>query len=580
MSINYKMPGGLIQIASYGSQDLFLTGVPEITYFKIIYRRHTNFAIESVQVPFDDTTNFNGYTVLKVPKTGDLIHKVYLQIQLPAMNLLRETMPSEADVNDLKAVYQTTQANYQIITDFMNPNRNAFVSAYQIYIAENSTTKTTDMIQAINDVFAQEGNQPKIEAAKNLLTLSTLAPFTYNEISMDTIASLFDSQSSPDVLFGALEDGIDKSIKTQQYYYNSLLLALETLTDAQDQHIKFAWVKKIGHAIIDNIEVKIGGQKIDRHYGDWLNIWHELNGSLDMENIYNELIGNVDVLTNFDRSPKPTYLLKIPLQFWFNRFSGLALPLISLEYHDVTFHVKFRPIEQVAYIEAGTNIKYSQVSGGVTLDEVPTEIGLDIIANMLIDYVYLDISERKRFAQSSHEYMIEQTQILEKNNVTQQQIQFTINNFVHPTKEIIWVSQKEKYRVNNDSTNQCMWDNYSLTPDGNGNPIIYSSLDFHSYKRIPKLSGNYFNYLQPYQCHHKTPSDGINCYSFSLFPEDQQPSGTANLSRLTRIVLYLEFSQTLFINSTITDTLCVRVYIRNVNILRFINGFAGLAYNY
>ncbi len=77
------MPGGIINIATYGSQDLFLTGTPEITYFKLVYRRHTNFALESVRLKFDDTVNFGKFSTLTFPKSGDLIHKMYLEVILP-----------------------------------------------------------------------------------------------------------------------------------------------------------------------------------------------------------------------------------------------------------------------------------------------------------------------------------------------------------------------------------------------------------------------------------------------------------------------------------------------------------------
>lgn len=575
------MAGGLIQIASYGTQDLFLTGTPEITFFKVVYRRNTSFSMESMRVEFDDPTTFGGYSVVKLPKIGDLIHKTYLEIQLPEMNLFRETINADLIV-DLRDAYNTALTNYQIVIDFMSPNRNAFVGAYQKYIPENNTENTTnDMIQAINDVFSQPGISIIVDNMKELVTTGVdNAPFSYDEISMASIASIFDPLSNKDDLFTALEHGIDKSIKTQKFFYDNLLEAKGALADAENENIKFAWVERIGHAIIDSIEIKIGGHKIDKHYGDWLNIWYELSSNRNLDTIYHEMIGNVPSLTKFDRVTKPTYLLKIPLQFWFCRFSGLSLPLISLEYHNVSIHVKFRKIEELSYIEAGTNIKINSIPGGIKLDEVPEELGNNISAHLMIDYIYLDNPERKRFAQSSHEYLIEQLQVLDKINVTQQKIQFVINNFVHPSKELIWVSQKDRYTKNPDGTIKCQWNNYSMNDLNKGNPIAFSSLDFHSYNRVPRLDGNYFNYLQPYETHRATPADGINMYSFSLFPEEQQPSGSANLSRIDRIVIYMEFSDKLFLNNKIIDPLVVRIYTRNMNILRFINGLSGLAWTY
>ena len=89
------MPGGLIEISTYGSQDLFLTGNPEITFFKIIYRRHTNFSMESVKVAFDDPVSFDSNSVVKIPKVGDLMHKTYLEVVLPEIQLFRSKLSNK-----------------------------------------------------------------------------------------------------------------------------------------------------------------------------------------------------------------------------------------------------------------------------------------------------------------------------------------------------------------------------------------------------------------------------------------------------------------------------------------------------
>lgn len=592
-----NMAGGLIQIATYGSQDLFLTGTPEITFFKVVYRRHTSFSMESIVVNFDDPTEFDSTSVAKIPKVGDLMHRTYVEIQLPEIDLQRTPAPSTAEVNDIKAQLTTAQNNYQIVKEFMTVNRNAFVSAYSVYISENNASEAVnDMNVAIKNVFDAAQNtkssvdptQDVVSMMSNLIATSVPAPpFIYNEISMQSIANR--GIQNKDELFNQLQIGIDKSIKTQKYYYDITVTTTEQLNDAQDQNIKFAWVDRIGHAIMESIEIKIGGHKIDKHYGDWLNIWYELSGNRSMETIYFKMIGNVQELTTFNREIKPSYTLRIPLQFWFCRFSGLSIPLVALEYHNVSIHIKFRKFEELCYIEQKAtttdpdiNIKYSKVDDGIKLDEVPGELGLNIQANLLIDYIYLDSPERRRFAQSSHEYLIEQLQFLEKTDVTQQNIQFNINNFVHPSKEIVWVSQKTSYTNNDDGTNRCRWDNYSVSDNNVGNSIIFSSLDFHSYKRVIKLDSSYFNYVQPYETHRATPSDGINMYSFSIFPEEHQPSGSANLSRLSRITLYMDFDPVLFdpTTKTIIDPLILRIYTRNLNILRIVSGFGGLAFTF
>ena len=571
------MAGGIIQIATYGSQDLFLTGVPEITFFKIVYRRHTNFAIESKKIDFNDAVGFTLTSSSELLRVGDLVGKIYVEITLPQINLQRNTLP---DPTDAQNNYNIARDNYKILKSFMSINRSAYVAADDQFIAENSQDKADNMIKAVQNIFNDPSNSITINDFNTLITTTPLAPFTYAEVSMDSIVSLFDTGSNPNDIFKAMSIGINKSIKTQKFYYDQVLATKVILDDLTNPNIRFAWVDRIGHAIMDQIEVRIGGHKIDRHYGDWLNIWYELTAVRDLQDTYYKMIGNVSSLTTFDRVIKPKYILKVPLQFWFCRFSGLALPLISLEYHNTTLHIKFRSFEELCYIESGTTIKFTGNSTGLFLDEVPDEMNIDINAQLLVDYVYLDTSERRRFAQSSHEYLIEQLQILDQNNISASKLQLVLNNFVHPSKELIWVSQKVEYTQNTDGTNQCRWDNYSLTDNNTGNPIAFSSLDFHSYNRVMRLDGNYFNYLQPYETHHTTPSDGINMYSFSLFPEEQQPSGSANLSRLSRIVLYIEFDASLFPINATPAVLNFRIYTRNINILRFLNGMGALAFVY
>lgn len=575
------MAGGLIQIATYGNQDLYLTGNPEITFFKVVYRRHTNFAIESIRVAFDDPTGFGKTASLTLPKTGDAIHKTYLEILLPEMNLQRFTNPT--DIQNAQLAYNTANANYQTTLSFMSINARAYVGAFNEYIPVNITDSSL-MIVAINNVFNEIGVGPVIDSFTTLLAQTPNAQFTYPEISMQSVASAFAPGDLKNLLFSALSVALDKSIKTQEYFFNIYNDAKKALADAQNTNIKFAWVNRVGHAIINSIEVNIGGHKIDVHYGDWINIWYELTAHRDLEPIYFKLIGNVPELTDFNRVVKPQYLLRVPLQFWFCRSSGLALPLISLQYQDVTFNVTFRNIEDVSYVEFGQPIKIiaNSTTGGILLSEVPGQLKIDMQATLLVDYIYLDGPERRRFAQSSHEYLIDQLQYLETRNITQTEYNVVLNNFVHSCKELIWVTQKERYTENLDGFTKLQWDNYSMTDAGKGNPILFSSMDFHSYNRIAKQDGNYFNYVQPYETHQTTPSDGINMYSFSLFPEEDQPSGSANFTRLSRVTLFLEFAQQLLLNvdTSLLDPIIFRIYARNVNILRFAGGFGALAFAY
>lgn len=567
------MVGGLIHIATYGSQDIFLTGTPEITFFKIVYRRHTNFSIESVKVEFDDPVGFGKISTITIPRIGDLMYKTYLEVILPEINLQR-LYPNFR----LKSQVKIAENNFNIVTKFMNINRRAYVAAYEILIAENNND-ITKIINIINDIFNDSNIIDIINNFKNLMNNTKNSPFTFREVSLGEVVNKFSNINiNKNEIFKAIEIAIDKSTKLQNFFFTIYRDLKNQLNEESDKNIKFAWVERVGHSIIKEIELDIGGQKIDKQYGDWINIWYELTANRNMEEVYFQMIGNVEELTNFDRKPKPSYKLRIPLQFWYCRYNGLALPLVALEYHEVTFKVIFRKIEEVSYIEKDEMIKLSDQNDGITLDEVPEQLGIDIDASMLIDYIYLDNQERKRFAQSSHEYLIDQLQVLELKNITVEELQIVLNNFVHPIKELIWVAQKERYTINLDGYTPTRFHNYSLTDTNKGNIISFSQIIFHNYNRIQKLDGNYFNYVQPYETHHTTPSDGINIYSFSIFPEEFQPSGSTNMSRLSRVTLLLEFDKRLI--KTTNEPLIVRIYARNLNILRFTNGLAGLAFTY
>jgi len=560
------MPGGLMQIVSYGSQDLFLTGTPEITFFKVVYRRHTNFSMESIKFGFDDPVFFGSESSLTAPKVGDLIHKAYLEITLPEIDFKRNNYSEE-----LLPKYQQAQSDYLDVQNFMSINRRAYIGTLDLFAASN-TTSIEPIIASINSVFNESGNEPIITKFQELLSESSNI-FIYDEISMQEVAG-YSPLDLPKSEFKILLDtALNKTVKTQKYFYDQLMSAKKEYEDESNKNLKFAWVDRVGHSIIEHIEVRIGGQCIDRHYGDWINIWYELTANRYLEDSYFKLIGNVPELTNFDRTPKKQYLLRIPLQFWFCRHSGLSIPLVSMEYHDLTFHVKFRNIEDVSYIEDGQTIYISDLMDNIFLDEVPDTLKLNIKSQIAFDYIFLDTQERKRFAQASHEYLIDQTQLLEITDVQQPSILCNLKSLVHPSKELVWVAQKESYTENITGYTKLQWNNYSLSDDGVGNPISSASLDFHSHARVPLLDGNYFNYLQPFECHNSTPSDGINMYSFCINPEEHQPSGTANLSALSRVILNLNMADAENIYN-------IRIYARNINILRFVSGMGAAVYTH
>ena len=323
------MTGGLMQLVASGAQDIFLTGSPMISYFKTVYRRHTNFAIETIKQRFDTPVGFGATVSSTLSRNGDLVCGAYIQATLP-------------DLTEKQA------ANFEITTSGLNaPNRR------------------------------------------------------YTR-----------------------------------------------------------WVDNIGHYLIKSVEVSIGGVAIDRHYSDWFEIWCQLTvpaGKMtgyrkmigqDPKNIFGQNTGlQADVLSSIGSvDDQLTYKAKnavivgrdvfVPLQFWFCRNVGLALPLISLQYHDVRIQVEFQKADELILVWAGD---VAPATGWISEDKYQTYVTHgSLSASLWVDYVFLDADERRRFAQVSHEYLIDQLQ-LNEDTCTTENTTFIRLNFNHPVKELLWV---------------------------------------------------------------------------------------------------------------------------------------------
>ena len=541
------MGGGLMQLVAYGAQDIYLTGNPQITFFKVVYRRHTNFSMESIEQTFNGTADFGKRVTCTISRNGDLISRVYLQVTLPEVS------------------------------------------------NEGCTSGTS------------------------------------------------------------------------------------CLSDREDP---FRWVNYVGHHLIQNVEVEIGGQRIDRQYGDWLNIWNELTQEPGKQVGYDNMVGNTIALTGVGHNKTEATTLYVPLQFWFCRNPGLALPLIALQYHEVKINLEFSRKEELYVLACGKTADGCQKADCNNICVPSLEA-----ASLYVDYIYLDTDERRRFAQVSHEYLIEQLQFTGDESVTNTNVKIKLN-FNHPCKALFWVVQPNRNVLNN--VNQ--WSNYTdwvdcdscLTncSDGNlhcrglasnveaghmsksfpytanlaatsgctldpncpgkqftdgtsdlvrefpypgtgnpgqlnsvnnlapvnfsiyneaadgmdhaglgprnagRNPTVRAKLQLNGHDRFSARLGSYFNLVQPYQHFPNIPATGINVYSFALQPVEHQPSGTCNFSRIDNATLQLQLTNRAVTTDNslegVTDTndgAKVRVYAVNYNVLRIMSGMGGLAYS-
>lgn len=340
--------------------------------------------------------------------------------------------------------------------------------------------------------------------------------------------------------------------------------------------------KSLGLKIIDYVELMIGQVRIDRLYGTWMNVWGQLTQSRSKQRQWERLISgreldyDCDSTYVTDKTPDPLgqggsgTVAIIPLPFWFTRNPGLALPLVALQYHDIECVVALQELNCVVPKE-----KYDTVKGL----EIDT---MEVYAQ----FAFLDTKERRWFAKNSHSYLIEQNQY---NQITSVNINMGVNSnraikvneelrFSHPVKELFWVVKRQ-------STSSSPRDTFDYFSSLGTDMCIEAEIECNGSQRERPRKGQYYRLEQPYMYHSGGDQQdywetkvsnvtnevgGFYTYSFAIRPEDVQPSGTLNFSRLDSATLKLALHPT-------TDTL--EIFARNYNVLRISQGMGGLVFS-
>lgn len=261
------------------------------------------------------------------------------------------------------------------------------------------------------------------------------------------------------------------------------------------------------------------------------------------------MIGNVSALTSTADATTPAYTLYVPLQFWFCRNPGLALPLIALQYHEVKINIEFEDISNLVVLSSGASVGRPSLG----------------YASLWVDYIYLDADERRRYAQVSHEYLIEQLQFTGDESTTTSVPKVKLN-FNHPVKALVWTVQPAYATVAGvaTTTKPSMFD---FTVDG-VNPVSTAKLQLNGHDRFAERPGSYFNWVQPFQHTENVPEEGINLYSFALQPLSHQPSGSCNMSRIDNATLQLQLAA----GSTLGGSATIKIMAINYNVLRIMSG--------
>ncbi|QGR53906.1 major capsid-like protein [Moumouvirus maliensis] len=602
--VNYiLMGGGLMQLAVYGSQDIFLTGTPQITFFKAVYKRNTNFAIEPIAQHFIGITDFDQEMISVVEKIGDLMSRIYLEIDIPkvSLNIRNESLWS-TNLQESKNQYNLISNYYSHVYNFISQNSKIARNLYKLLKINNITINDINKIVE-NDNFTKEFDKSLelltdyISSSKEIDEINNISTNRYQilqNIKTINIINIYKALSDVKHYTSIPENERDSIIKNKlvnilnnilyKQMYNFYIPIYDAYFDAQNKYqslknntyterYKFAWVEELGNALIDYVDFRIGDQVIDKQTGDWMIIFNKLFiHEYNMEN-YNNMIGNVKELTIFDDSVKNQYKLIIPLQFWFCRHTGLSLPIIALGYSDIIVTVKLKELSKLCYYE--DNPVLSDMASVQSLYNIHL-----VSAKLYIDYIFLDTIERKRFAQSTHEYLIETIQYNEYDDIMSKEYNAHLV-FSHPTKFMVWFLQPNFYRSNPTGTNKCQWNNFGTKLDGSGNPINSAYIRINTYN-ITDFNGDmkYFNNIHPYLYFNNSLPDGLNVYSFSIKPTIHQPSSSINLSRIDDLSIAMKFTKEFerMINNEDIKGAYFAAYVMSYNILRIMNGMAGLAF--
>ena len=515
------MGGGLMQLVANGVQDTYLTSNPQMTFFKAVYKRHTNFSIESIEQEFDGSNKLGDKFSCVIARNGDLLSQVYLEINIRLSHR----------VEDIE----------------------------QITIRENIGDGGSDVITTV----IKDTVTPRV-------LLSPANELVVNDAGTNNINIV-------DVSGNSYVNKQAANGQTRIPPGNELRLTNEIGS------------RRLGLRVIKSVEVQIGGLCIDKHYGDWMDIWSNLSSNEQKRHKHNRLV-NATLHTGSSGERK----IYIPLQFWFCTNPGLALPLIALQYHEVKLNFEFNP--KVEY-QHNTNIITGAKLDGVGLiigsNNFTTAANVDIMTintvtvsvtdcRIFCDYIFLDTNERRRFAKMSHEYLIEQLQYSNTLNISEGVNKFGLK-FNHPVKEIIWVPQTSY----NSGRNFYYWGDVSGGIGTSVNhltgttmlvkPLIItkSIILLNGHERLPERDGSYFRSVQPYQHHSGGVQDmarelgGYCVYCFAIKPEEHQPSGTCNFSRIDNPKLHL--------TSQYDGT--VKIYATNYNVLRIMGGMGGVMYS-
>ena len=523
------MGGALMQLVAYGAQDVFLTGTPEITFWKVSYRRHTNFAMESIEQTFNGQADFGKRVTCTISRNGDLAYRTYLQLTLPQIDQSMSTSAVYARWMDFVGEQLVAQVELEIggqridrqYGDWMHIwNELTLTSEQQkgYYKMIGNTTQLTYITDPafadVNGPCAASAGPAQVCAPRKALPETTLYV--------------------PLMFWYCRNPGLALPLIALQYHEVKINLDLRPIGEC-------LWaVNSLTTADGSSVSVQQAYQQ-----------------SLVAASLYVDYIF-LDTDERRKMAQNPHEYLFEQLQFTGDESVGSSSNKIKLNFN--------HPCKELVWVvQPDANVDYcaSLIGGSIlhkTLGAQPFNYtdAIDALPNAVHAFGGVDETSGTAAVIGANG-LFEGPGAVDADGLTAHP------GFAHNGGS--GVSDAGTFVLAETALHLHCWGE---------NPVVTAKLQLNGQDRFSEREGSYFDVVQPFQHHTRHPSTGINVYSFALRPEEHQPSGTCNFSRIDNAVLQLVLS-----SGTVsgTATAKVRVYAVNYNVLRVMSGMAGVAYS-
>jgi Large eukaryotic DNA virus major capsid protein/Major capsid protein N-terminus len=543
------MGGALMQLVAYGAQDVFLTGTPEITFWKVSYRRHTNFAMESIEQTFSGQADFGRRVTCTISRNGDLCYRTYLQVTLPEINQSMITSGTDgvyARWLDFVGEQLIAQVEVEIggqridrqYGDWMHIWNQLTLTGEQqrgYFKMIGNTTQLTYITDpsfaSVNGPCASASGPAQVCAPRNALPETTLyVPFLF---------------------WFCRNPGLALPLIALQYHEVKINLDLRPLGEC-------LWA-------VSSLAATTGIKSVTQAYQQSL-----VAASLYVDYIF------LDTDERRKMAQNPHEYLFEQLQFTGDESVGSSSNKIKLNFN--------HPCKELIWVvQPDANVDYcSSLDASQllyrTLGAQPFNYtdAIDALPNAIHAFGGpLETTGSSGFITASGLFqMAGATDVAQ----TGEWASALTGGTSYPAFDggvtsgaisgpASGVSDAGTFVLSETALDMHCWGE---------NPCVTAKLQLNGQDRFSEREGSYFDVVQPYQHHTRAPDTGINVYSFALRPEEHQPSGTCNFSRIDNAVLQLVLSAPTVSG---TATAKVRVYAVNYNVLRVMSGMAGVAYS-